>query len=301
MLQFPLGPVQLRVTASQAHQLFMGTLLRDPSLPQQVDPVRLRRAGQPVGDQDHSVIPGQFPDHLHDPLFTFYINIGCRLIQDIDGRIPKQRPGHAQPLPLASGEIAALLQEPGLKSSLSFQEFPAMYFFQRFHQLFFPEIRAGHPQILLYGSFKKIAVVGGQGNGGKQTLLRNPGKLLSPDGNTAGIAPVSAGQQAGDGAFSAAGNPHQGGQASGWEIQIHPMQNLPILLIGKPQILDPDIRAFFSDLLRSLLRLRQIQKGKNLVAGRHAVHGNVKERSQQPQGQKKLRSQQQDHQRSPEA
>ena len=50
--------------------------------------------------------------------------------------------------------------------------------------------------------------------------------------------------------------------------------------------------------LRFRFRLRQIQKRKNPVAGRHAVHGNVKKRPEKPQRDKKFRGQQNQYQRS---
>ena len=72
------------------------------------------------------------------------------------------------------------------------------------------------------------------------------------------------------------------------------MENFPLGVIGKMQIPAADVPLGAGD--GALRRLREIQQAEDLVAGGHAVHGDVEIGPQKPHGQEKVRRQEEDEQ-----
>ena len=124
----------------------------------------------------------------------------------------------------------------------------------------------------------------------QQTPFAELGEFHSPYGDGTAVVSVSSREQRGQGGFAAAGFPHQGGKGPCRTFQRNPVQDLPALLVLEAHLVAAD---------GTILRHgpfpgggnSQIQQAEDLLAGGHAVHGNVKERPQQPHGKKKIRGQ----------
>ena len=77
------------------------------------------------------------------------------------------------------------------------------------------------------------------------------------------------------------------------------MQDLPLRLIGKADIIKPDQSLCICNLLFFLLRfLRELQKPEYFPARRHPIHRNVKKTAKLPHREKEIRRQKDDEQTS---
>ena len=213
----------------------------------------------------------------------------------------EQSPGQGQSLALAAGEVGAFFLQRGVKPLLSLQEIRQTGLLQHLPQLLLGGLGIAHQQIFPDGPLKEIAVVAYVGNGFHQAFLPNPGKLDSPQSHRTGIVSAAPHEDGGHGGLSAAALPHQSHKGALGHMEIYPIQDLPLPIVGEAQIPAGNFAAGGINFLPALFRLRQIQQPENLIAGRHAVHGNVKEASQLPHGNEEIRRQKDDGQAAPQA
>ena len=230
---------------------------------------------------------------LHNIIFAFRVDVGGSLVKDVNGAVMEQRSCQRQTLALTAGEIGCLFVQHRIESLFVSEEVGKIYLLQRLPERVISGIGPGHQQILPDGTLEKIAVMADVGEVFHQAFLADFRQRYTADGNLPAIALVVAHQNGGDGGFSTAGFAHDCGEAAPGERHVHAVEDLSVRLIGKPQPLAFD-GAIFRDSLVFLVRLRKIQKPENLVGSRHAVHGDMEERTQQTHGQEEIRRQQKD-------
>ena len=163
-------------------------------------------------------------------------------------------------------------------------------------ELVVPGIGPAHEEVVPHGALEQIALVADIGDVLHQAVLRNVPQLRAADGHRAGVAPVPAHKDGGNGGLAAARLAHQRDEFSLRDGQIDAVEDLPLRLVGKAQIPAGDAALRAGD--AALLRLRQVQQAEDLVAGGHAVHGNVEKGAQLAHGDEKVRRQQDDEQRT---
>ena len=154
----------------------------------------------------------------------------------------QQSSGQSQPLTLTAGKVAAPFHQFGIQTSLAFQKFIQVYFFQYGLHLFFGRHGSCHQKIFPDRSLKQITIVGHHCHVGQQAVLLNPGQFLSSNPDRSAIAPIPAGEQAGNGTLSTAGGSHQGDESILRKLKRHLIQNLPLPVVGKAYIAEYDRR-----------------------------------------------------------
>ena len=120
--------------------------------------------------------------------------------------------------------------------------------------------------------------------------------LIDPD-FTGSLSELS-GQQAGDSTFSTAGYTHKGDETSGRNRHRDFTQYRFFHVVGKCYMAKIRRNRTVGKTLCSVCFFLHVQNPKNLIACGHTVHGNVEERTEQPQRNKKFRSKQ-DHCKGP--
>ena len=136
------------------------------------------------------------------------------------------------------------------------------------------------------------------GDVSQKAFFLNGGKGHAAHRNGSGISSVSSHQDRSQCGFTAAAFSHQRRKAALREGKINAMEDLPVRLIGEGETGTADCmirRETFSNLK---LCFFPIQQTENLVAGRHAVHGNMEKGTQLPHGNKEIRRQQDNQQTS---
>ena len=103
-------------------------------------------------------------DHIHDHLFAFRIDVGSRLVKDIDRRIVEKSPGNSKSLTLTTGEVSSFLHDRCSGSLLCLQEAPQIHLLKSFPHLSFRCVRFSHPQVICHSSFEEIAVMTDHGD-----------------------------------------------------------------------------------------------------------------------------------------
>ncbi len=122
----PLLLPQSVIQSACSQKLLVRARLHHAALLQDDNPVRGCDRRQPVGDQERDEVrPG--PDDLIDGPGYLFLRLrvqGARcLIEDEDVRLPKERAGDGQSLPLPSGELQAAFADPRIQSlAAPFQE-----------------------------------------------------------------------------------------------------------------------------------------------------------------------------------
>ena len=106
------------------------------------------------------------------------------------------------------------------------------------------------------------------------------------DSSVAGRIPAR--QEGGDGGFAAAALSDDAHEAVFGNLHVDPVKDLPASVIGEAHALEKEISAILRKLSRFLLRLFELQKFKDPVAGSHAVHGHMEIASQLSHGQKEI-------------
>ena len=273
----------------------MAAAFGNRTLVQNVNVVRTGHIGQPVGDQNDGFVLCQRVDLLHNVVFTFYVDVGCGFVEDVNRAVVEQCPGQSQPLALAAGKVAGLFVQPGVQSLLTAQEVRQLHLFQHGPQTLVVRFGPAHPQIVPDGALEQIALMADIGEVLHQALFPDVRQGHAAHGDTAGVSLVPPHEDGGEGGFAAAAFAHDGGEAAHGEVHVHAVQDLPLSFISETQALAVDgaVGGDGGGLFRGL---RQIQQAEDLAAGRHTVHGDVEEAAQHTHGQKEICRQQNDHQ-----
>ena len=88
-------------------QCAMAALLRDLSLAEDENVVRILHRGQPVGDHQHRFVPGQRLKGLLNLVLVLRVGEGGGLVQHHDGGVLQNGPGQGDALLLPAGEVDA--------------------------------------------------------------------------------------------------------------------------------------------------------------------------------------------------
>ena len=205
----------------------------------------------------------------------------------------EQGPGQGQPLPLSAGQIGPLALQGQIQAALAAEETGQVGPLQGGPKLALAGVGPGHQQVLPHSAPENPAVEAHIGHRSGEGLAGQGGQIGTAQGDLTGVATQAAGQDGGHGALAAAALAHNGGAAVEREIHVQPVEHLTVGLVGEAE------PAAAQAALRGLIHragglLRQVQQGKNPVAGGHAVHGHVEERAQLPHGQEELGGEQQD-------
>ena len=84
---------------------------------------------QPMGNQENRSALCKLMNDLHNPFFTFRINIRCRFIKNIDRSIVEKCSCKRKSLFLPSGNIGTIRKERHSKSALCFYKGEEVYLF----------------------------------------------------------------------------------------------------------------------------------------------------------------------------
>ena len=114
LFQLKLSGVQLVVAALLLQQLSVVALLDDLSALDDHDAVGVAHGGQAVGDDEDGAVLHQGVHALFDQALGAGVNGRGGLIQDHDRRGLDRRPGDAQQLPLALGQVGAVPHHHGV-------------------------------------------------------------------------------------------------------------------------------------------------------------------------------------------
>ena len=92
----------------------MGAVPGDAAVLHHEDLVGVLNGGQPVGDGDDGLAPGQLGNGLLDEVLVLRVNAGGCLVQNDDGRVFQDGPGDGDALLLAAGQALARLARRGV-------------------------------------------------------------------------------------------------------------------------------------------------------------------------------------------
>ena len=111
--------VQLGVQAAQAHQFLVAAVFGDPAALEDVDPVGVPDAGEPVGDQQDRAVVGACasPDLFEQVVFGAGVQCGGGFVADQQGSVPEEAACRRESLPLAAGEFLAAV-EPSVQQGV---------------------------------------------------------------------------------------------------------------------------------------------------------------------------------------
>lgn len=255
----------------------MRTLPGERAAVKNVNIVRHRNIREPVRNQDHSLAPGKRMDLRHDVVFALDINVRCGLVEQVHRRVMQQRAGQCQPLALAAGEVAPLLGQRCIQPLLLLEKRCELHLPQHGPECVVRCIRPCHAQIFAHGALEQIALVADVGDVPHEAVLGNIRKRHTADRDRAGIAAAASHEDGRDRGLAAAGRADDRCERTGREREVEPMQDLPLLSVGKMQTPTDDVPVRAG--LRARRRLRQIEQAKDLFACCHAVHGNVEKRA----------------------
>ena len=201
-------------------------------------------------------------------------------------------PRQCQTLLLPAGEVPRVFQKHGVKALLAFQEIRKRAVIQGLPQRRVIGVGRRQKKVIPHAALEEHGARTHVGNGFHEAVFRQGADLFSADGQRPAADGIPVHDQRSDGGFAAAAFAHDADKALFRDGEIHAVQDLPLLFIGKMHVFQLDADA--PDALRFLVRFRLAQEFEDLIAGRHAVHGHMEIASQPPHGQEEIRREQ-DH------
>src|SRR5437764_8572594 len=142
--------------AARVSQLLKGAVFDNAPLVQDDDLVDVAQRAQPMRDREHRAPLDQRLQGMHDLGFGLHVQAGRRLIQDQDRRVAQDGARDGQALPLAAGEVLALLAHPRLVALGQRQDrLMDVGVFGRIHNLVVTGAGAPNGDILPDGAFEE--------------------------------------------------------------------------------------------------------------------------------------------------
>ena len=210
----------------------------------------------------------------------------------------QQRPGKRKALALAAGEVRALSVQRGVQPPLTAQETRQAHAFQHVPQRRVVCVRPGHAKIFGHGASEQIAAEAYIGHGAQQAVGGKSGNLAAAQRRAARVAPAAPCQHGGHSAFAAPAFTHDGRERALGKVHGNAVQHFAPFLVGETQVPAGQRAARCRTAARGVLG--QVQQGKDLIAGSHAVHRDVEKRAELAHGQEKICRQKNDGEAAPE-
>lgn len=193
---------------------------------------------EPVGDQDHHLVPGVVPELGEDGVLRSPIQGGEGIVQDQDGPGMGQRPGQGQALGLAAGEPHASAAHHGLRALLHGPHLAVQG----------GEGQPGHGVALRpaedvggHGVVPELRIVAQVAHGGRDLPGRQAGKLPPAQAEGVAVGPLPQEGPA-QGGLAAGHRPRDADDIAGLRMKAQAPENRRRTVIGKGEILQRDIQ-----------------------------------------------------------
>ena len=278
----------------------MRSALRDPSVFDDQDPVRVADRGKTVGDGDDGALSCDAGDSALDLLFRFHIHGSGRLVQNDDRRAAEDRPGDGDALFLTAGEADAALADLRVIAVGHLHDVRVdVCGAGRFADLLRRGVGSVVGDVFRDAAVEQERILQHRRDISAQALQRDAVDVLPVDQDMTGVRLVEAGDQLGEGRLADAGWTYEREHLTRLAVEGNVLQYRDVLIVGETDVIEDQVALHIlqidgAQLVCDLLR-RVEDRHDALRAGKGLLHVLEKRREPGHRGIEEVQVQQEGH------